>query len=106
MKNEETYLPLNNGLEITKSKIHGHGLFATEAIKANTSLGTSHILLDDDGELIRTPLGGLYNHSETPNCVKVQVGNTRHSISWQLMTIKDIKPGEEITVKYTFYKIK
>lgn len=99
MNKEETYLPLEHGLEINKSEIHGHGLFATKRINANTSLGTSHIMVED--ELIRTPLGGFYNHSETPNCVKEKVGNT-----WRLMTTKNIEPGEEITVKYTFYKIK
>jgi len=24
---------------------------------------------------------------------------------WNLVTIKDIKPGEELTLKYTFYKV-
>ena len=41
------------------------GLFAKSKILKDKSLGLSHINID--GEIIRTPLGGFYNHSETPN---------------------------------------
>lgn len=104
-KKEETYLPLGHGLIIERSEIHGHGLFASKDIPSGTNLGISHILIDDDGELVRTPLGGFYNHSETPNCAKKQINNTRNTISWSLISLRDIKAGEEITVNYTFYKI-
>lgn len=98
MGKEKTYMPLMDGLIIKRSEIHGHGLFANKNIEANISLGTSHIMVED--ELIRTPLGGFYNHSESPNCTKVRNGRT-----WQLITLRELKAGEEITVNYTFYKI-
>lgn len=93
------YLPLKEFLTIKQSEINGLGLFATADIKENTSLGLSHIL-GINGSLYRTPLGGFYNHSDKPNAVKVYSGQF-----WKLITIKDIKAGDEITVDYTFYKI-
>ena len=32
-------------------------------------------------------------------------GNQYHYKKWNLVTIKDIKQGEELTLTYTFYKI-
>ena len=61
-------------------------------------LGISHIKIGR--ELYRTPLGGFINHSEKPNCQKIEVDN-----KWYLQTLRDIKKGEEITLKYTFYKV-
>lgn len=94
----ENFKPLPDSLTIKKSKLHGLGLFAEKNINKNTYLGLSHIQYIDD--LIRTPLGGFYNHSDNPNCKKIKTGNYYH-----LYTIKDIKKGEEITVKYTFYDV-
>jgi SET domain-containing protein len=96
MKN---YRPLPTSLTIRASDIEGLGLFATEDIPKGTNLGRSHIKVY--AEVVRTPLGGFYNHSEDPNVVKKPVGNTK----WNLVTKRDIKAGEEITVKYTFYKL-
>ncbi len=94
------YRPLPDSLTIKESEIDGLGLFATEDIYAYTRLGTSHILVDK--EWIRTPLGGFYNHSDDPNCVKAEEFCGREKRF--LYAIKDIKAGEELTVKYTFYK--
>ena len=93
-----TYKPLPKSLTIKPSKINGLGLFATQDIKAKTQLGITHILIND--ELIRTPLGGFINHKETPNCVRITVGNNSY-----LHTLKDINQGEELTLKYTIYKV-
>ncbi len=62
------YRPLPNNVTIKKSGIEGLGLFATEFIDKGTFLGTTHIYDDrlEDG-LIRTPLGGFFNHTENPN---------------------------------------
>ena len=60
------YKPLPKNLTIQKSAIEGLGLFATADIPKKTSLGLSHIKVN--GEYIRTPLGGFYNHSDNPNC--------------------------------------
>ena len=93
------YKPLPDSLTIKQSKIEGLGLFAKEDIKENTGLGLTHIV-GINGSLYRTPLGGFYNHSNEPNCIKVKAGQF-----FKLITIKDIKENEEITVSYTFYKI-
>ena len=90
--------PLPSCLTIQKSKIDGLGLFATDNIIKNRYLGLSHIIVDN--EIIRTSLGGFYNHSENPNCIKMNIMN-----KYYLKTLRDINANEEITVKYTFYKI-
>lgn len=102
----ETYRPLPDSLEIKEaewlSKITGnkeHGLFATKDIPKGTNLGRSHIKLYT--EIIRTPLGAFYNHSNMPNAVKKPVGPNK----WNLVTKRDIKAGEEILVSYTFYQV-
>ncbi len=60
------YQPLPRYLTIGRSSIHGLGLFATAHIESGTDLGQSHVLVA--GELIRTPLGGFYNHVDSnPN---------------------------------------
>ena len=92
------YKPLPKNLTIQKSAIEGLGLFATADIPKKTSLGLSHIKVN--GEYIRTPLGGFYNHSDNPNCETYIKGEFMI-----LKTIKDIKKDEEITAIYTLYKI-
>ena len=49
---------------------------------------------------IRTPLGGFINHSEEPNCELIGIGKAKY-----LITINDIMPEEEVTLKYTLYEI-
>ena len=101
------YKPLPESITIKESSIHGLGLFATEDIPAGTNLGTSHTRLTN-GEMIRTPLGGFYNHSEEPNCEKREI-NFRYDKSveceYEIISLVDIKKGEEITVHYTLYNI-
>ena len=100
------YKPLPESVTIKASGVHGLGLFADQKIMQGTNLGMSHIKLD--GQIIRTPLGGFINHSNTPNCTKVELhanGNEPYRKKRNLVTIQDIKEGEEITVRYTFYKI-
>ena len=97
---EKTWMPLEFGLSIEDSGIHGKGLFATEDIESGAVLGLSHIMVED--ELIRTALGGFYNHSEVPNCKKIV--NTDET-KWWLAADMPIKAGDEITVKYTFYEV-
>ena len=113
------YSPLPKSLTIKQSKINGLGLFATENIDQGTNLGMSHVKLGE--QIIRTPLGGFINHSDTPNCVKSSYLLTRQEWNhqanlpdekynhdfkkWNLITIKNIKKGEELTLKYTFYTV-
>jgi len=99
------YKPLPESLTIKTSKVNGLGLFANQDIKQATNLGTTHLKIDD--HIIRTPLGGFINHSNTPNCVKVELllSDGSHRKKWNLMTTQDIKKGEELTLRYTFYTI-
>ena len=99
------YKPLPESLTIKQSGINGLGLFADQNINKATNLGTTHIKIDDT--IIRTPLGGFINHSNTPNCIKAELLLTDSSFKkkWNLMTAQDIKKGEEITLRYTFYTI-
>ena len=126
---KKNYIPLNYGLFIEESMIHGQGLFASEDIPKGTDLGISHIKIEKDKmsatELIRTPLGGFINHQPIvkelvridkdnsadelvevsgPNCIKVQARPDGAKIEYNIHTRKDIKAGEELTVEYTFYK--
>ena len=88
------YKPLPSNVTIQESEIHGFGLFSTEFILKGTDLGISHHFLGEN--LIRTPLGGFYNHSEEPNCCSV-IGLEYAS----LVTLRDVEEGEELTVLYT-----
>ena len=99
------YRPLPDSLTVKQSKVNGLGLFAKEFIKQGTNLGTSHVKVN--GTIIRTPLGGFINHSNDPNCVKVELQDdeTLKTKKWTLVTLRDIKEGEEITLRYTFYNI-
>jgi len=105
------YKPLPESLTIKTSKVNGLGLFATEGIAQGTNLGMSHVLIGSG--IIRTPMGGFINHSNDANIVKVElnINGTDDPLlkvatkKWNLVTLKDIKEGEELTVKYTFYKV-
>ena len=105
------YKPLPDSLTIKTSKVNGLGLFAKEAIPQATNLGMTHIKIGE--KILRTPLGGFINHANDSNCVKVELLMTNHDDptvkfdykKWNLITIKDIKQGEELTLTYTFYKI-
>jgi|TARA_R100001530_G_scaffold83286_1_gene58076 SET domain-containing protein len=108
---QKMYSPLPSSLTVKTSKVNGLGLFAKEAIPEATNLGMSHIKIGET--IIRTPLGGFINHANEPNCIKVELRMTNMDDmqkpfgykKWNLVTIKDIKEGEELTLKYTFYNI-
>ena len=114
---KQTYKPLTDNLFIEESMIDGQGLFANNDIPKGTDLGISHIEIEKDKmaplEMLRTPLGGFINHSDKPNCVKVESVTLQrvnplydHNFTkWDLLTIKNIEAGEELTISYTFYKI-
>ena len=107
----EKYKPLPDSLAIRSSPIHKQGVFATEFLPRGTELGMSHVQWGS--HVFRTPLGGFLNHSETPNCskAKIRVGNFEDPKAiynyhkWNITVIEDIKPGEELTLEYTFYKV-
>jgi len=105
------YKPLPESVTIKPSRVHGLGLFADQKIMSGTNLGMSHLKIGDT--IFRTPLGGFINHSNTPNCVKAELRMTNQDIQghrydykkWNLIVSQDVKEGEELTVRYTFYKI-
>ena len=105
------YKPLPESLTIKQSGIDGLGLFAKEGIAQGTNLGMSHVAIGSG--IIRTPMGGFINHSNDATTVKVElkINETDDLLlkiatkKWNLITLKDIKEGEELTVKYTFYDI-
>ena len=100
------YKPLPESVTIKESGISGLGLFADQDIKQATNLGTTHVKMGDT--ILRTPLGGFINHSNTPNCEKIQLhadSQEPFKKKWDLITRQNIKKGEEITLRYTFYNV-
>ena len=53
---------------------------------------------------MRTPLGGFVNHSEEPNCTK-DLEMEEWGQIYHMRTLRPIKKGEELFLKYTFYKV-
>ena len=93
------YRPLPPYLTIKQSNINGLGLFAVEPIKKSINIGISHVKdIHFTNGYIRTPLGGFVNHNNTPNCRTSLEGRLIY-----IITTTDIKAGEELTLKYTFY---
>ena len=58
-------------------------------------------------------MGGFINHSDDANTVKVELKINGEddpllkvaTKKWNLVALRNIKEGEELTVKYTFYDI-
>jgi len=111
IKEKNMYRPLPDSLTIKTSKVNGLGLFAREGIAQGTNLGMSHVAIGSG--IIRTPMGGFINHSDDANIVKVEleINNDDDPLlkvatkKWNLVALRNIKEGEELTVRYTFYKI-
>ena len=99
----QNYKPLPDSLTIKESDIQGLGVFAIKDIANDVDLGLTHIEVDD--EVIRTPLGGFINHSDEPNCIKVKETVSVDGDRYTLYTLRDIKVGEEITLRYTLYNL-
>ena len=105
------YKPLPDEVEISCSPIEGMGIFAKQGIGQGTNLGMTHLKIGE--QIIRTPLGGFLNHEDNANCTKVELrmfdeDNPTQPLNykkWNLVTMRDIKKGEELTLKYSFYKI-
>ncbi len=109
MIKDSNWRPLPDFLTIKNSKIEGLGLFALKDIPEGTDLGITHIFDSRfQDKYIRLPLGAFINHHEIPNCNAVfakndsEIGEIKHI---RIITLKDIKEGEEITVKYIINKL-
>ena len=96
------YKPLPDSLTIKQSGIDGLGLFARHDLAPGTNLGMSHLKIGDT----------IY-HANEANCVKAELrmidedikGHEYNYKKWNLITSQDIKAGEELTVRYTFYNV-
>lgn len=107
---KEHYRPLPSSLTIRESNLSNKtgkrelGIFATQDIPEGVCLGITHYRMSEASayDLIRTPLGGFINHSNTPNCKLLQ-DISKTPIEFQLHTLSDIKEGDEIVLKYTQY---
>jgi hypothetical protein len=99
------YRPLPNGITIGKSGIDGLGVIATKEFKKDVVLGIVHIRNKNFPHgYIRTALGAFYNHNDNPNCVVLN--GYWHQIPVKyLVTLKDIKEGDELTAKYSLYSV-
>ena len=99
------YRPLPDTLCVGRSEIEGLGLFAVEEIPVGTTLGITHVENKEfEHGWIRTPLGGFYNHSDTPNC-RLETAYLDTVEVKEIYTLKDIKLGEELTCTYTIWDI-
>ena len=100
------YKPLPDSIVIKESPIHGYGLFAIAPIKKGFLLGVSHIYAPGfETSYVRTPVGGFINHSDEPNCHKIESPEESMLTYFSLVTTRDIEQGEELTVKYTLYNV-
>lgn len=109
MIKDSNWRPLPDFLTIKISKIEGLGLFALKDIPEGTDLGITHIFDSRfQDKYIRLPLGAFINHHEIPNCNAVfakndsEIGEIKHI---RIITLKEIKQGDEITVKYIINKL-
>jgi hypothetical protein len=89
------YEPIPFPLILRKSKIHGYGIFTSDAFKADRILvdQATHILCNDS--FVRTPIGAFINHSDDPNCTLVKDNDI-----YRVKSLRKLKRGEEVTVNY------
>lgn len=97
------YRPLPDELMVGLSVVHGMGIIATRAIPAGTCLGPIRWQHYDTEFIVRTPLGGFLNHSDTPNCEAVLGDQHGDLYATDLWAAVDIEPFEELTITYTLY---
>ena len=98
-ENESDQIPMPEGNSkaiVAESPIEGRGVFATCAIKSGELAGVARL----NGK--RTPIGRFTNHSATPNCEMVRLGDDCIA----LIAITNLRgccggnPGDEMTVNY------
>jgi hypothetical protein len=94
------YKPLPKEITIRESDIEGLGIFATMNILEGKDLGKTHIKVPQFKGFIRTPIGGFINHADEPNCELENVHDWDDTQIYNIVTIKDIKKGDELTINY------
>ena len=88
-------IPSHEKLKISDSDIHGKGVFLNFDMPAGTNLGVAQEKTPDGYKISK--LGKYHNHSYNPSCENKMIGNKRY-----LVTNKNLKAGDEVTVDYTF----
>ena len=111
MFKEHHYKAIPGCIEIRNTEESGHGLYATMDIPAGSYLGVTHLTLAEQQvehlgrNYVRTPLGGLVNHSDRPNCAVLKHPNPERpkqlGIVSHMWSVVPIKKGEQITCYYT-----
>ena len=91
--------------KLKDSNVHGKGIFTTKDIEKGATLFSTHMRTQtpgtygqccQTGEWVNLNPNYLYNHSrENANCASVTEGNFK-----VLVTLREIKEGEEILVDY------
>ncbi len=80
--------------------VAGIGLTTTQRIEPGETIGVSHVMHSAfaDG-VVRTFVGALVNHSDTPNAYYF-VHHTQEGVYFTIVADEAIPPGREIFVKY------
>ena len=98
---EFSFRPLPPTVTLMPSDIEGMGLFAADYIRSDEMIGISHVENKSGkfhNNLIRTPIGGFINHSETPNCTLIKDGEI-----YYLFTTEEILPNHELVLDFRLH---
>ena len=81
--------------ELKRSDIHGKGIFASKDLGANVVLFETHRKTSGALKWVHLIPSCGYNHSTEPNCHSLTLGDFKY-----LVTLREIKEGEELLVDY------
>ena len=81
--------------ELKTSDVHGKGIFASRDLEANQVLFETHRKTSGALKWANLIPNCSYNHSATPNCCSLTLGDFKY-----LVTLREIKEGEELLVDY------
>jgi hypothetical protein len=79
---------------IGPSRIHGRGIICTQKVLAFEVLGIAHRWANGRWRTTHD-LGAFHNHSPSPTCGNHAAAGLRY-----LIALRDLQPGDEITVDY------
>ena len=82
--------------ELKNSNVHGQGIFASKDLGANQVLFETHKKTSGALEWVNLMPNCSYNHSSKPNCQSLTLGDFKY-----LVTLREIKEGEELLVDYS-----
>lgn len=84
-----------NLYKVSKSPIHGHGVFCTRGLDPGDEVGAA-LIKEADGSYRRSELGKNINHAERPNCVLVGGDDDRYVV----VADSEIAANSELTCNY------